>query len=243
MINKSVLLCSAITIVILSTSTFAENRNGFYLKGSVGANKMSETEEKPIKSRSKLSPSFSIGLGYYLNDYLRHDLTLDYSSISFENGSANITEQGFDPDYGNYIFTGNGSVDRKASVYSMMFNNYIDLPITDNSKLFFGGGIGLAQIKEKINAKIEKGKIQVENNFIHIPNYTNSSSTKKKLNFAYSLMIGTSVKVTPITTIEIVYSWKDFGVTKTGKWRNDGDKVDKNRYNGHSCMAGIRFDI
>jgi opacity protein-like surface antigen len=125
----------------------------------------------------------------------------------------------------------------------MMLNNYIDLPMNDNSKIFIGGGIGLARIKEKIIAKILEGKVYVGNDFEHIPNYTGSSSTKEDLNFAYSLMLGTSIKVVPNVNIEIVYSWKDFGVTKPRKWQDDNDRPDKNRYNGHSVMTGIRFDL
>lgn len=240
-------LLIGLSIAILSTISLASEGTGFYLKANVGANKMNEAEEKAgnkvITSKSTISPSFSVGMGGYINDFIRTDLTFDYSKVSFKNATTNFTTNGFDEDYGDYTLVGKAYIDRKASVYSMMLNSYIDLPMNDNSKIFIGGGIGLARIKEKIIAKILEGNVYV-NNVRHqqIPIITNSSSTKEDLNFAYSLMLGTSIKVAPNVNIEIVYSWKDFGVTKPRKWQ-DGDRPDKNRYNGHSVMTGIRFDL
>jgi opacity protein-like surface antigen len=138
--------------------------------------------------------------------------------------------------------SGDSSIDRNASVYSMMLNNYKDLPIADNSKIFIGGGVGLARIKEKVISKLLKGKIYVGNDFMNLPELTESASTKEKLNFAYSLILGTAIKVSPNVNIEIAYSWRDFGSTNYNK-DSDGDRPDKNRYNGHSVMTGIRFDL
>jgi opacity protein-like surface antigen len=239
-------LLIGLSIATLSNMSLASERTGFYLKANVGANKMNEAEEKVgnkvVTSKSEISPSFSIGIGGYINDFIRTDLTFDYSKVSFKNATTNFTANG-QKDDNYYTIVGNTFIDRKASVYSMMLNNYIDLPMNDNSKIFIGGGIGLARIKEKIIAKILEGKVYVGNDFEHIPNYTGSSSTKEDLNFAYSLMLGTSIKVVPNVNIEIVYSWKDFGVTKPRKWQDDNDRPDKNRYNGHSVMTGIRFDL
>jgi len=239
-------LLIGLSIATLSNMSLASERTGFYLKANVGANKMNEAEEKVgnkvVTSKSEISPSFSIGIGGYINDFIRTDLTFDYSKVSFKNATTNFTANG-QKDDNYYTIVGNTFIDRKASVYSMMLNNYIDLPMNDNSKIFIGGGIGLSRIKEKIIAKILEGKVYVGNDFEHIPNYTGSSSTKEDLNFAYSLMLGTSIKVVPNVNIEIVYSWKDFGVTKPRKWQDDNDRPDKNRYNGHSVMTGIRFDL
>jgi opacity protein-like surface antigen len=77
---------------------------------------------------------------------------------------------------------------------------------------------------------------------LNLPEVTESASTKEKLNFAYSLILGTAIKVSPNVNIEIAYSWKDFGSTSYNK-DSDGDRPDKNRYHGHTVMTGIRFDI
>jgi opacity protein-like surface antigen len=239
-------LLIGLSIATLSTISLANERTGFYLKTNVGANKMNEAEEKVankvVTSKSTVSPSFSVGMGGYINDFIRTDITFDYSKVSFKNATTNFTTNGQEDD-NYYTMVGDAFIDRKASVYSMMLNSYIDLPMNDNSKIFIGGGIGLARIKEKIIAKILEGTVYV-NNVRHqqIPIMTDSSSTKEDLNFAYSLMLGTSIKVAPNVNIEIAYSWKDFGVTKPRKWQH-GDRPDKNRYNGHSVMTGIRFDL
>lgn len=240
-------LLIGLSIATLCNMSLANEQTGFYLRANVGANKMNEAEEKArnevITSKSTISPSLSVGIGGYINDFIRTDLTFDYSKVIFKNATKNITTNDFDEEYGNYTFVGNAFLDRKASVYSMMLNSYIDLPMTDSAKIFIGGGIGLARIKEKLFAKMLEGKVYVGNEIRYIPNFTGSSSTKEDLNFAYSLILGTSIKVAPNVNIEIVYSWKDFGVTKPRKWQDDDDRPDKNRYNGHSVMTGIRFDL
>lgn len=53
---------------------------------------------------------------------------------------------------------------------------------------------------------------------------------------------GISLKVASNINIDLSYNWQDFGVTKYKKDKND-DRPDKNRYNGHSVMTGIRFDL
>jgi len=237
-----------LSIATLCNISLAGERTGFYLKANVGANKMNEAKEGVAKSRSlnsksTISPSFSVGIGGYINNFIRTDLTFDYSKVSFKNATKNITINDFDEEYGNYTVVINAFLDRKASVYSMILNNYIDLPMNDNSQIFIGCGIGLAQIREKIVARAENGKAYVGNEYWHIPNYTASASTKQKLNFAYSFTVGSAIKVAPNVNIEIAYSWKDFGVTKHEKWQDDDDRPDKNRYNGYSVMTGIRFEI
>ncbi len=243
-------LLIGLSIATLSNISLASEGTGFYLKANVGGNKMNEAKEevgnigdKFATSKSQLAPSFSVGLGGYINDFIRTDLTFDYSKVIFGEGTTNFTStEQEDGDY--YTLVGKASLDRNASVYSAMLNSYIDLPIADNAKIFIGGGVGLARIKEKITAKVSEGNLYV-NNVWHqrVPIMTDSSSTKEDLNFAYSLMLGTSIKVSPNVNIEIAYSWRDFGVTKPKKWWNDNDRPTKNRYNGHSVMTGIRFGI
>jgi opacity protein-like surface antigen len=159
-------LLIGLSIATLSNMSLASERTGFYLKATVGANKMNEAEDevknKVVTSKSEISPSFSVGIGGYINDFIRTDLTFDYSKVNFKNATTNITTNGFDEDDGNYTMSGDASIDRNASVYSMMLNNYIDLPMNDNSKIFIGGGVGLASIKEKIIAKLKR-KIYVGN--------------------------------------------------------------------------------
>lgn len=124
---------------------------------------------------------------------------------------------------------GKFTVNRKASIYSLMFNGYVDLPISDKFNLFAGAGLGIAKINEKGNLIITANKINKSSDKV---------KSKNKQNFAYSLTTGISLKVSDKTNFELSYSYQDFGKTKY----KDKD-VTKNHYNSHSIMTGIRFDI
>lgn len=227
-----------LAIVMLTSSTLAEDRTGFYLKANVGANKMKNAKQYNIypedninipsnKSKSKVSPAFNIGAGFYLNNFVRHDLSFGYQKVNFKTNTVdnNIVYD----EHGNITDYVDVKLDRKSFIYSLMFNSYIDLPISDNFNFFFGGGVGLAQIKEKVTQKMITNNITISDE---------TEKSKNKRNFAYSLTTGISLKVSDNTNFELTYNWQDFGKTKY----KDKD-VTKNRYNGHSVMTGIRFDV
>jgi len=236
MINKKSLLGTI--IVILSTSTLAEDRTGFYLKGNIGVNKMRNAKQHNVypeenvyvpsnKSESKISPAFNIAAGFYLNNHVRHDLSFGYQKVNFENNTV-YNNTVYD-EHGNIIGNADLKLSRKSSIYSLMLNSYVDLPVSNKFNFFFGGGIGLAQIKEKVTQKIIANNVNVSEG---------KEKSKNKRNFAYSLTTGISLKVSDKTNFELTYSWQNFGETKY-----KDKEVTKNRYNGHSIMTGIRFDI
>lgn len=239
MITKKICVIG-LAIVMLTSSTLAEDRTGFYLKGNVGANKMKNAKEYftddnapniKFRSKSQISPAFNIGAGFYSNNFLRHDLSFGYQKVNFKKSSINHPIYNEEEDI-NY--TGLFEINRKSSIYSLMFNSYIDLPISDNFNFIFGGGIGIAQIKEKL-----KGKVIIKlNDGVNVTAQDKSEKSKNKRNFAYSLTTGISLKVSDNTNFELTYNWQDFGKTKY----KDKD-VTKNRYNGHSIMTGVRFDV
>ena len=123
-------------------------------------------------------------------------------------------------------------------MHSIILNNYADFNITDDISVFFAGGVGVAQIKEKLKLAT---KILV--NDAYHSTHNESMSTKPKINFAYSLTIGASTKITDNVHIELAYSWKDYGKTHP-RLDEDGERThDKAHYRGHHVGLGIRFDI
>ena len=243
MINKNALLCSAISIVILSTSTFADNRTGFYLKGSVGANKFNNAKENNSfegakidsnKSKGEINPSYNVGIGFYLNDYVRHDLTIGYSKANFKNSNVDFSLYNWQEDI---TCIGTSKVKRKSDIYSAMFNSYIDLPVTSNVMFFFGGGIGIASIKEKLSQTWNIAAFE-HNTFVDSMNDKKSSNSKNKINFTYSLTTGVSLKLSDKANFDLSYSWQDFGKSSLKE-----KEFTKNNYKSHSVITGIRFDF
>ncbi len=239
---KKILNFSFISVIFLSTSTFAgektTERNGFYFKADVGASKMKNAKQVNLysesninvdhnKSKSKTSLPISIAAGFYLNDYVRHDLSFGYQKVNFK--QSVIGCKWYDQ-AGNIIdVNGKFAVNRKATIYSLMFNSYLDFPINDQFQVFAGAGLGIARIDEKGNLELTALNNTIDGDKI---------KSKKKQNLAYSLTTGISYKIADNTNIELSYKWSDYGKTKF----KDKD-VTKNRYKGHSILTGIRYSM
>ena len=124
----------------------------------------------------------------------------------------------------------------------MLGSLYADFLINDNTALYIGGGIGISQFKEKVTTYGDSIVLinNIEDDKEH---FSNKYTTKPKTNFAYSLTIGASTKITDNVHIELAYSWKDYGKTHP-RLDEDGERThDKAHYRGHHVGLGIRFDI
>jgi len=241
MIKKIISIICLMPSFVFAGEQTTETRNGFYLKGNIGISKMKSAKQvnkyqkkgKIVmdipnnESKSKMSLPISIAAGFYLNDYIRHDLSFGYQRVNFKTSDQKI--QWFD-NRGNIIDqNGNWGVTRKATIYSLMFNSYVDVPINDQFQVFAGAGLGIARINEKGHLSLTQ------------LNNTKTSDTvksKKKQNFAYSLTTGISYKLSDNTNLELSYKWSDYGKTK---FKNK--HVTKNRYRGHSILTGIRYSM
>ncbi len=75
---KKLLLVAATSSAILSSTAFAAAENTFYLKANAGTNKMQKVKYDDLKLKSKFTPVVDLGVGYYIMDNLRTDLTLGF---------------------------------------------------------------------------------------------------------------------------------------------------------------------
>jgi len=244
---KKIILIAAIAF---STTAFADQIYPRpYFKLQVSGNKMDEMTEKngfmgvhveSNKSKSKISPTFTVGFGLYTHENWRLDVTLGYSNISFKDDRVEETLFYNDPAYvAQSLLPIQSIVARKSSIYDLMLNVYTDIPVHENMKLYIGGGIGFARIEEELTQRWiytqwNSGRI--------VDSGTQSKTYKSKSrfnfhNFAYSLTAGSSIRVTSNAHLELAYSWKDFEKTF------HGDGTTNNTYKGHMVSAGIRFDI
>lgn len=238
MIKKIIGIVCLIPSFVLAGEQTAETRNGFYIKADVGISKMNKAKQHNVypkhninvednKSKSKMSFPVSIAAGFYLNDYVRHDLSFGYQKVNFK---KSVVDCVWYDRAGNILDKqGKFTVNRKATIYSLMFNSYVDMPINDQFQVFAGAGLGIARIDEKGNLSVTK---------LNRTKIGNKVKSKKKQNFAYSLTTGISYKLNDNTNLELSYKWSDYGKTKC----KDKD-VTKNRYRGHSILTGIRYSM
>lgn len=209
---KKILLIAATTTTLLTSVASFAGENQFYLKAEAGASKLNKVKYDSYKFKSKTSAIFGVGVGYYVMDNVRADLTLDFLA---------------NPEFKNSR-TVNGVAYKskiKSDVTSLLLSGYVDLYDAGIAKFFAGAGVGLAQVKDKLN--------------VTAAGVSDSCKTKKVHNFTYQLSAGASANVSEGVNIDLTYSFRDYGKSKKAK---DSD-FGKIAHKGHNVIAGIRFDI
>jgi opacity protein-like surface antigen len=134
---KKLFLAAATSAVLLTsaTSSFA-GEDQFYALVEGGLSMLVKVTDKPtgVKLKPNTGGIIGLGVGYYLNDMIRGDLTLDFLlNPSFKKSGAQ------------------GVIKDKGKVTSLLVNGYVDFWELDKFKFFAGTGIGMAQVKETIN--------------------------------------------------------------------------------------------
>ena len=111
------------------------------------------------------------------------------------------------------------NITAKPKISALFLTGYVDLFDISICEVFIGAGAGVSQIKNKVTMDAQ-------------------SASNKKNNFAYQLVAGTAIKMTPNMNVELTYSWKDFGSTK-----EIANVVQAMDYKGHNVTLGLRFDL
>lgn len=218
----------------VDSSTNSSMENQWYLKLNAGG--VIFDKAKPSNSSVKLKSNTgftgNIGAGYYIMDNLRTDFTIGIVTNNHIKKSTNVSTS-------NSTVT-TVSVKHKPTIVSALLNGYVDFIDVSMFKVFAGAGVGAALVKEKVNIST---KTVANNNVISSTNF--SGTTKNKTNFAYQLSLGTSFEVAQGVKAELVYSWTDYGKSKTNTKNVAGNKVKfgGTRYKGNNLMAGLRFDM
>lgn len=207
---KKIILTAATVATLLSTTAYAAE-DMFYVKANVGWDKMDKV--KGMNSNNDVF--FGVGVGYYVMDNVRADLTFDHY--------VNPTHKKSKVNYDTYT----ASVKLKSRADTLMINGFVDLFDVSVAKIFAGAGVGMSMISAKANYS----------------NYSDGSPAdsykhKKKNNFAYGLHLGASTEFAPGVNGELTYSYRDMGKFNTPK---GGDSFG--HLKGHHVAAGVRFDM
>lgn len=250
-----------------NSSMSSSMENQWYLKLNAGG--VIFDKAKPSNSSVKLKSNTgftgNIGVGYYIMDNLRTDFTIGMVTNNHMKKSTNVLTSSSTvttvPSVisaggqliingvvipGGVLTSGPGStattvsVKHKPTIVSALLNGYVDFIDVSMFKVFAGAGVGAALVKEKVNIST---KTVANNNVISSTNF--SGTTKNKTNFAYQLSLGTLFEVAQGVKAELVYSWTDYGKSKTNTKNVAGNKVKfgGTRYKGNNLMAGLRFDM
>jgi opacity protein-like surface antigen len=142
---KKILLAAA-TVATLASSCAYAAEDTFYVKGQVGWNKLNKI--KSLKSKNNVF--LGLGVGYYVMDNVRADLTWDHY---------------FDPKHKATI--DGEKVKLKSKADTLMVNGFVDLFDVSVAKVFAGAGVGMSMISGKVSDDDGSYKIKKKNNFAY----------------------------------------------------------------------------
>lgn len=207
---KKILLAAA-TVATLASSCAYAAEDTFYVKGQVGWDKLNKI--KGLKSKNNVF--LGLGVGYYVMDNVRADLTWDHYFDPKHKGTTSV----------DGVSRSNTKLKSKAD--TIMINGFVDLFDVSVAKVFAGAGIGMSMIKGKVTAPAQGTAPAI------------SESTKKKNNFAYAVHLGAATEFAPGVNGELTYSYRDMGKFKKKK----DSKLSFSALKGHHVAAGVRFDL
>ena len=177
------IILSALAASILSVSSFSHAKEDqFYVKGQIGGVKLDKTQSNSTKLKSSNTGFFGLGIGYYITDSIRGDLTYDYYANPSHKGT---TQKNFTLKY-------------KSHASTLMVNGFVDLFEVEAIKIFTGAGVGMSMINAKTTLTFTNKK-------------TATDKAKTKNNFAYALYLGAAKEFAPSINADITYSYKDMG--------------------------------
>ena len=182
---KKILLAAA-TVATLASSCAYAAEDTFYVKGQVGWDKLNKI--KGLKSKNNVF--LGLGVGYYVMDNVRADLTWDHYFDPKHKGTVSIED----------VKLSGAKLKSKAD--TLMINGFVDLFDVSVAKVFAGAGIGMSMISGKISDEDDSYKI------------------KKKNNFAYAVHLGAATEFAPGVNGELTYSYRDMGKFKKAKDSN-----------------------
>jgi opacity protein-like surface antigen len=211
---KKILLAAA-TVATLASSCAYAAEDTFYVKGQVGWDKLNKI--KSLKSKNNVF--LGLGVGYYVMDNVRADLTWDHYFDPKHKGTVSIQ---------NVNFSG---AKLKSKADTLMINGFVDLFDVSVAKVFAGAGIGMSMIKTKVSVPA-----QTVNGAAVL---ARSISSKKKNNFAYAVHLGAATEFAPGVNGELTYSFRDMGKFK----KNKDSTISAPSLKGHHVAAGVRFDL
>jgi opacity protein-like surface antigen len=213
-ITKKVLLGLAATATLFTSSVFADDY--YYVTVGGGATKGLKYSSYDVgggvtsKSKApKMGGEFLVGAGYYLMDNVRVEALFLKPFPGEAKGAAYVN--------GNIV--DNTSSKLKYEINSLQLRSYVDaFDLSDFGKMYFGAGLGWAQVKPKLSGP-------------------NAMSGKKTNNLTWLVAAGANFEVADGTKLGVEYNYQDFG---KGKFKNGNYKPT---FKGHALVAKLMFGI
>ncbi|MBO6816458.1 MAG: hypothetical protein JJ891_16505 [Rhizobiaceae bacterium] len=204
-----------------------------------------------------------IGFGNYVTPNLRMEVTAEGLFNSEYGGVSGQTFQGSrDTPGGTVTFDGNGvvtgstdpaftpgdnvgaisgseSLDGSYSATAFMVSGYVDLASMGNLTPYVGGGVGVGQVR--INESRTWTCNPSPDETCGFPSGQTLTTNYEKWRLAYRLSAGAAYRIDDKMSIDVGYSYSDFGGDDIEY--SDGSSVDMDGFAVHQIHAGIRYDL
>jgi opacity protein-like surface antigen len=204
---KKLALTAVVASALFSSSSYAEE-NIFYVKAEGGLNFFPESkvtstaDNKSVdtKFKSSMGGSASFGVGYYVMDNLRTELSLKYPFISELKANEKDNKDTFAP--------------KSMAVF---LKGYVDLYDFEVGKISIGAGLGWTQTSAELKTKDEANK-----------DVTYKFDKKNGLGFGAGTRV--SYNISEAVALEVGYDWtmygkpKDYEVTSEDKKNSIANK-------------------
>ncbi|MBU4530754.1 MAG: porin family protein [Hoeflea sp.] len=187
--------------------------------------------------------SGSLGVGYNFTDYLRGDLTFDYTDGTFSGARSSA---GLCP-AGGPVGTGCASTDSQGfKQYGIMANAYVDLGTFSGFTPYLGAGAGMT--------KVVWGTLNTANNCTGVacvaPAAATANPGQEDWRFTYALMAGMSYDLTKNMKVDLGYKYSKINDgAQHGHNAFDtaagatGTKVSDNGFEKHEVRVGLRYSL
>ena len=183
-----------------------EEFSNWYLRGDIGFTNQQVGELTNIQDVNNSvqniglgfdsSALFGLGVGYYVNDWLRLDVTGEYRSRANFHGTQVITS-------GGATYTDEYTASK--SEWLFLLNGYVDLGTWSGFTPFVGAGVGTSR-----NTIHSFQDVNTPNQGVAF------GDAASKWNFAWALHAGVGYKVTKNVAIEFAYRYVDLGDAESG---------------------------
>ncbi|MGE5536371.1 MAG: outer membrane protein [Acidobacteriota bacterium] len=191
-----------------------EEFSGWYLRGDIGfsnqrvgrlfnINYNNFDSVTNIDKSFDSGPIFGVGVGYYVNNWLRFDVTGEYR------GKTNF--HGFDIGVNGGVGVADDRYTASKSEWTFLFNGYVDLGTWYRITPFIGAGIGASR-----NTISNFGDISACANTCAIGGSDAFAGSASKWNFAWALYAGLGYQLSPDVALELAYRYIDLGNARTG---------------------------
>jgi opacity protein-like surface antigen len=219
---KKLALTALVASALFSSSSYAEE-NMFYVKAEGGLNffpvsKVTTTINSlnvDTKFKSSMGGSASFGVGYYVMDNLRTELSFKYPFISEAKAKDKNNQSKLAP--------------KSMAVF---LKGYVDLYDFEVGKISIGAGLGWTQTSAELKTKDAANK-------------DTTSKFDKKNGLGFGAGARVSYNISEAVALETGYEWTMYGKSKDAEVTVGNQKVSikSPSIQTHELVFGLRFAI